>query len=111
MLRASNALTPNLHQTYNTLVRLAEGDKGVAWADQSMESLHDVSLAESQQALYESFLVHASPARRNIDPCGANSPSIAASLGILTNEIAFRNGCHLSQFTGILCANRCSCLK
>ena len=84
MLRASNALTPNLHQTYDTLVRLAEGDKGVAWADQSMESLHDVSLAESQQALYESFLVHASPARRNIDPCGANSPSIAASLGILT---------------------------
>ena len=84
MLRASNALTPNLHQTYDTLVRLAEGDKGVAWADQSMESLHDVSLAESQQALYESFLVHASPARRNINPCGANSPSIAASLGILT---------------------------
>ena len=84
MLRASNALTPNLQQAYDTLIRLAEGDKGVAWADQSMESLHDVSLAESQQALFESFLVHASPARRNIDPCGANSPSIAASLGILT---------------------------
>ena len=88
MLRASNALAPSLQETYDTLVSLAEGDKGVAWADQSVESLHDLSVAESQQALFESFLVHASPRGRNVNPYGTNSPSIAASLGILTSTTA-----------------------
>lgn len=85
MLRASNALAPSLQETYDALVKLAEGDKGVAWADQSVQSLHDLSMAESQQALFESFLVHASPRARSVNPCGTNSPSIAASLGILTS--------------------------
>ena len=85
MLRASNALAPSLQETYDALVKLAEGDKGVAWADQSVQSLHDLSMAESQQALFKSFLVHASPRARSVNPCGTNSPSIAASLGILTS--------------------------
>ncbi len=84
MLRASNALTSNLQDSYESLVRLAEGGKEVAWADMSNDSLHETSLSQSQHTLFESFLVHASPARQAI-VTGPNSPSIAASLGILTS--------------------------
>ena len=37
---------------------------------------------------------------------------VCRQLGFSTtgNEIAFRNDCHLSQFSGIVCANRCSCV-
>ncbi len=55
----------------------------MAWADMSSESLQESSFSQSQHTLFESFLVHASPARRP-GTAGSNSPSITASIGILT---------------------------
>lgn len=89
MLRASNALTTSLQDMYTDLVRMAEGDKEVAWADQSIDSLHDVSissLTQSQQALFNSFLMNSSPARWASES-KVNSPS-SASLGILATTYA-----------------------
>ena len=101
MLRASQTLTPNLQESYDTLVRLAEGEKGVAWADQSnlsSDGLLDVSTSnftQSQNALFDNLLVSASPRSRMSDVGGAgvgsignfNSPfPISTSLGILTTS-------------------------
>ena len=79
MLRASNTLTSSLQEMYESLVRVAEGDKGVAWADQSMD---ESALFHSQQKLFESFIANASPATKSTNR--KSSPSVAASLGILT---------------------------
>ena len=97
MLRASQTLTPNLQDSYDTIVRLAEGEKGVAWADQSnfsSDGLLDVSTSnftQSQHALFDNLLVSASPRSRMSDVGGGgsignlNSPfPISTSLGILT---------------------------
>ena len=88
VLKASHTVTSSIQEMYDSLVRVAEGEKGVAWADLSADSLHDVSLSslsQSQQALFDSFLVHSSPARRNTARSQPNSPSITSSLGILTS--------------------------
>ena len=88
MLRANSALTGNLRDMYDSLVRLAEGEKEVAWADQSTDNLHDTSassLGQSQLALIDSFVSHASPAsRKRWREQRSTSPSVATSLGILT---------------------------
>ena len=102
MLRASQTLTPNLQESYDTLIRLAEGEKGVAWADQSnvsSDGLLDVSTSnftQSQHALFDNLLVSASPRSRMSDVGGGsgvgsignlNSPfPISTSLGILTTS-------------------------
>ena len=88
VLRASHTVTSSIQEMYDGLVRMAEGGKGVAWADLSSDSLHDVSvssLSQSQQALFDSFLVHSSPAHRGAAGSQRNSPSIASSLGILSS--------------------------
>ena len=72
---------------------MAEGEKGVAWADQSIDSLRDVSLASlslSQQALFDTFIVKASPARRlSLDK--HSPPSAAVRPNVLTGILS--NGC------------------
>ncbi len=69
---------------------LAQGDKGVAWADQtrvSTNDLHDVStssLSSTQQELFDCFLEHCSPRlSRKMFPPKAG-PHNSPHLGILT---------------------------
>jgi hypothetical protein len=77
LLVAHNALTPSMRDMFSNLVHAAEGEKGVAWADQSatgevlradigvgVGGVEHSSLSVCQQALFDTFLVHASPARR-----------------------------------------------
>ena len=108
MLRASQTLTPNLQDSYDTIVRLAEGEKGVAWADQSnlsSDGLMDVSTSnftQSQHALFDNLLVSASPRSRLSDAGGSlgnyNSPfPITTSLGILTTSNSVRNTPHVQN--------------
>ncbi len=101
MLRASNALTPSLQDMYHIIVRMAEGEKGVAWADQNLSqqsvdnSLMDVSTStftNTQMALFDNFVSHASPVR-NLKEIQAGmktdrdqSPS-PSTIGILTNSV------------------------
>ena len=92
VLRATHTTTSSIQEMYDSLVRMAEGEKGVAWADLSADSLHDISmssLSQSQQALFDSFLVHSSPGQRGgaAQASQRNSPSIASSLGILTSIV------------------------
>ena len=91
LLKAHSALTPSVREMFSNLLHAAEGEKGVAWADQSEgEILQDTnrglpSLSVCQKALFDTFLVHASPARRlSLDK---HSPAILSKpvTGILSN--------------------------
>ena len=98
LLRSHNALTPSVREMYTTLAHAAEGEKGVAWADlnaTTSDVLHDTpmnggvgysgGLSVSQKALFDTFLVHASPARRlSLDK---HSPATVSKpvTGILSN--------------------------
>ena len=96
LIRASQLLTPSLQDSYDTLVWMAEGEKGVAWADQSnlsSDGLLDVSTSnftQSQHALFDNLLVSASPRTRYSDvgctlgTCSSPFP-ISTSLGILAS--------------------------
>ncbi len=95
MLRASNALTPSLQTMYETIVRMAEGEKGVAWADLSQQSVDngimDVStstFSNTQLALFDNFVSHASPVRnfKEVKNDRDQSPS-PSTIGILTNSV------------------------
>jgi len=77
---------------------LAQGDKGVAWADQtriSTNDLHDVStssLSSTQQQLFDCFLEHSSPRlSRKMFPPKAG-PHHSPHLGILTCTTAASKG-------------------
>ncbi len=96
MLRCSNALTPSLQNMYETIVRMAEGEKGVAWADLSQQSIDngimDVStstFSNTQLALFDNFVSHASPVRnlKDIRNGRDQSPS-PSTIGILTNCVS-----------------------
>ncbi|CAI8056098.1 Kinesin-like protein KIF18A [Geodia barretti] len=97
LLRAHSALTPSLREIFSNLVHAAEGEKGVAWADMNAslgargsfrETQHETvsvaGLSVAQKALFDTFLVHASPARRlSLDK---HSPAVVQKpvAGILT---------------------------
>ena len=101
MLRACNGVTPNLRQSYEALVRMAEGEKEVAWADENAPdadiNLMDVSTStftHTQQTLFDSFVIHASPMQRGgpvgvCPPVSASPNVVPSSLGIL-NTSAFQ---------------------
>lgn len=98
MLRACSSLTPHLRQSYEGLIRMTEGDKEVAWADENAPdndaSLMDVStstLTQTQQTLFNSFVMRASPMpQRNTvvgnAPVSASPNVIPTSLGILSTS-------------------------
>ena len=103
VIRASRIHSPSLQESYETIVRMAEGEKGVAWADQSdlsADGLMDVSTSNfthSQNAIFDNLLVSASPRARHSDVgggaggCGQvgsyGSPfPISTSLGILASS-------------------------
>ena len=75
LLKAHNYLTPSLKEAFSNLIHAAEGEKGVAWADLNLSetsfnlekpatTTEHSGLSVSQKALFDTFLVHASPARR-----------------------------------------------
>ena len=92
LLVAHNGVTPTLRDAFSNLVRMAEGEKGVAWADQSTDSLRDVSLTSlslTQQALFDTFIVKVSPARRlSLDKHSPSSGAVRPGVltGILSNS-------------------------
>ena len=118
LLVAHNALTPSLRDMFSNLVHAAEGEKGVAWADQSatgevlradigvgVGGVEHSSLSVCQQALFDTFLVHASPARRlSLDkhsPANLSKPLT----GILSNGSTNTNTgtAHEARGSGSVC--------
>lgn len=105
MLRASNCLTPTLQERFDDFVRMAEGEKGVAWADQSLSqqsvdnSLVDVStssFSRTQLAIFDNFVTHASPVRKTTEiqagSIDVGDPvHISASFGILRSSVPRNN--------------------
>lgn len=89
LLQATNSQTPVIKDLYQGMVRLVDGEKEVAWIDQSQDSLFEISvssLTQTQQALFDTINTQNSPLRR---PGGSrySSPSNSASLGLLTVTI------------------------
>ena len=73
---------------YESLVRLTEGDKEVAWADQSCceaaQAGDNVLHSQAQQALFSTLVAHSSPVRRETGSQRYSSP-MGSSVGILTS--------------------------
>ena len=91
LLKAANVDTGSIQDNLDSLTHLADGDKGVAWADQtriSTNDLQDVSvstLSLTQQQLFDCFLEHSSPRNRGLRRNGVYSPQLfPTSLSILT---------------------------
>lgn len=93
LLKTASVDTSSIASDLDSLTHLADGDKGVAWADQtriSTNNLQDVSVASlsnTQQQLFDCFLEHSSPKMRGGFPrsLGNNSPMLLpSSLSILT---------------------------
>ena len=84
----------HLQDKLSCLSGLAQGDKGVVWADQtriSTNNLHDISTASlpgTQQQLFDCFLEHSSPrlSRKYFLP--KTGPHLSPHLGILTSMTA-----------------------
>ena len=69
LLKAHNVLTPSVRDLYTDLLHAADGQKGVVWADQNLTGDEAVGAPPNnftvcQQALFDTFLIHASPTRR-----------------------------------------------
>lgn len=80
-----------LQDDLDSLTHLADGDKGVAWADQTRISTNDLqdvnvsSFSLTQKQLFDCFLEHSSPRVRGGIPREGQSPQLfPSSLSILT---------------------------
>lgn len=102
MLRASNSLTSTLQEMFDNFVHIAQGDKGVAWADQNMtqqsvnNSLMDVStssFSRTQLAIFDNFVSHASPIHKTTEmQAGSfNVGDFSATFGILSSTVPHSN--------------------
>ena len=97
LLRSNSVDTTSIRDDLDSLTHLADGDKGVVWADQtriSTNDLHDVSTSSfslTQQQLFDCFLEHSSPRMRR-GGVAKNSPKMSTnSLGILTSASTTHN--------------------
>lgn len=93
LLKSSLVDTVSLQEDLDSLTHLADGDKGVAWADQtrvSTNDLQDVNISTfslTQQQLFNCFLEHSSPRLRR--GLRRDSPQLfPSSLSILTSTSA-----------------------
>ena len=93
LLHSSSVDLTSIQDDLNCLTHLADGDKGVAWADQTRISTNDLqdvnvsSFSLTQQQLFDCFLEHSSPRVRG--GLRRDSPQLfPSSLSILTSTTA-----------------------
>jgi hypothetical protein len=95
VLQATNCITPVVRDLFDSLVRQVEGDKEVGWNDNThlQDSLCNISVSsfsQTHQDLFDNIVKYNSPIRPSSTAAHNShrysSPTIAASLGILTNS-------------------------